>query len=377
MSQENLEDIFIDNISLVNYRNFQNYTLNFHKKINIIHGRNGIGKTNILEAISLFAPGNGFRKAKLTDFKNQFANDNESTGWFIKLDLSSSKNGANKLITAKEDLNSRRSITLNAIDNLSQSEIVKYLNIIWLTPQIDNLLNEDREKRKKFIDRIVFNFYHDHIKNLNLHSKLLKERMKILHESNDDIWLNKIEWQISELASQIAYARVEIINYLNQIISECQNKFPKGKIIIKSEIEEYILKNIKPLELEQLIRDNYQNSRVKDKIKNSTSFGVQKFDFDCIFEQKNISAKFCSTGEQKSMIVMINLAYSILNQKLLSKKPILLLDEFISHIDKNNLSELINELISNSSQTFITSTDCSVFHNYKNSSFNYIDLENT
>ena len=55
------------------------------------------------------------------------------------------------------------------------------------------------------------------------------------------------------------------------------------------------------------------------------------------------------------MIVMINLAYSILNQKLLGKKPILLLDEFISHIDKNNLSDLINELISNSSQTFIIS----------------------
>ena len=100
--------------------------------------------------------------------------------------------------------------------------------------------------------------------------------MKILHESNDDIWLNKIEWKISELASQISYARVEIINYLNQIISECRNKFPKGKIIIKSEIEEYILNNIKPIELEQLMRDNYKNSRIKDKIKNSTSFGNYK-----------------------------------------------------------------------------------------------------
>jgi DNA replication and repair protein RecF len=376
MSQENLEDIFIDNIALVNYRNFQNYSLNFNKKINVIFGRNGIGKTNILEAISLFAPGNGFRKAKLTDFKNQFANDNESTGWFIKLNLSSSRTGNNKLITAKEDLNSRRSITLNIENNLSQSDIVKYLNIIWLTPQIDNLLNEDREKRKKFIDRIVFNFYHDHIKNLNLHAKLLKERMRILHGSNDDIWLNNIEWQISELSSQIAYARVEIINYLNQIITECKNQFPKGKIIIKSEIEEKILLHIKPLELEELIRENYKKFRQKDKIKNSTSYGIQKFDFDCLLQQKNISAKFCSTGEQKSMIVMINLAYAILNQKLLKKKPILLLDEFISHIDKNNISELINELISNSSQTFITSTDCTVFHNYNDSSFNYIDLEN-
>ena len=145
-----LEKIFIENIALVNYRNFQDLSLNFNPNINIIHGRNGIGKTNIIEAISLFAPGNGFRKAKLDEFKNQFTNDNSSTGWFVKLDLVSSNNGNNKLITAKEDINRRRTITIDIENNLSQSEIVKYLNIIWLTPQIDNLLNEDKEKRRKF-----------------------------------------------------------------------------------------------------------------------------------------------------------------------------------------------------------------------------------
>ena len=369
-----LEKIFIENIALVNYRNFQDLSLNFNPNINIIHGRNGIGKTNIIEAISLFAPGNGFRKAKLDEFKNQFTNDNSSTGWFVKLDLVSSNNGNNKLITAKEDINRRRTITIDIENNLSQSEIVKYLNIIWLTPQIDNLLNEDKEKRRKFIDRIVFNFYHDHLKNLNQHAKLLKERIKVLDECNDEIWLDRIEWQISELASQIAYARFEIIGYLNEIIDQCDKSFPKGKIIIKSEIEELITQDLKPNKLEEFMRSRYHDKRSLDRMRKTTSFGIQKFDFDCYLSEKKLSAKYCSTGEQKSMLVMINLAYAILNQKLLSKKPILLLDEFVSHIDKGNISELIKELISNSSQTFITTTDKSSFETNEHQDFHYIDL---
>lgn len=137
MAAAELEKIYIENISLVNYRNFKDYALEFGKDINIIYGRNGIGKTNILEAISLFAPGNGFRKAKLGEFKNQFVNDNSVNGWFIKLNLTSSTGLSNKLITSKEDINKRRSILLNSDNNLSQAQIVKYLNVIWLTPQID------------------------------------------------------------------------------------------------------------------------------------------------------------------------------------------------------------------------------------------------
>ncbi|MBL6785067.1 MAG: AAA family ATPase [Rickettsiales bacterium] len=374
MQQAELDQIYIDNLTLVNYRNFGNKTFSFNSKINVISGCNGVGKTNILEAISLFAPGNGFRKAKLDDFKNKFSNDNSSTGWFIKLNLSSDS-GVQKFITAKDNNSRRRTISVD-LENLSQAEIVKFLNIIWLTPQIDNLLNEEREKRKKFIDRIVFNFFQDHIKNLNLHSKFLKERIKILEYSNDEKWLEKIEWQISELASQIAYARVEIINYLNQIIRDCDKSFPKGTILINSEIEEKILAGLKPNELEEYIRNQYKQKRHIDKSKNTTSFGIQKFDFDCFLDQKNISAKFCSTGEQKSMLIMINLAYAILNQKLLNKKPILLLDEFISHMDSINIKELVMALIDNSSQAFITTTDRDKFSSYQQDSFYYIDLEN-
>lgn len=239
------------------------------------------------------------------------------------------------------------------------------------------MLNEDKERRRKFIDRIVFNFFHEHLKNLNQHSKLLKERLKILELNGDNIWLDKIEHQIAELSAQIAFSRVEIISYLNEIIESSYNKFPKGKIVIKSEIEEQIIENPKSSYIEEFIRLRYRETRNLDKIRKKTKFGIQKFDFDCLLAEKNLPARFCSTGEQKSMIVMINLAYALLNQKLLNKKPILLLDEFISHIDKNNLSELIKELIANSSQTFITTTDKTNFKINEHQSFCYIDLENS
>ena len=363
-----IDRVFIDNIKVTNYRNFSTKSLNFSKNIVFFHGANGVGKTNILEAISLLAPSKGIRNSKLDEIES--CNNNAYLGgWSVKanfsyinknaIDLSDVKHKEYNFITAKEAEQKNRHIYVNDNKLTKQQDLTKFLNIIWLTPIHDTIFIDAKSQRSKFFDRLVFNIFPDHIQNLAKYDYYIKERLTILLSSNnyDNLWLNNIENEIALLISSITHARVQTIKYLNAELENLSNNYPKSFISFIGEYEElYINSNIAK-DVENTAKEKLSQQRAIDKEKAQTTSGIHKTDFHTIAAKNHIAAKLCSTGEQKSLLISIIIAKARILKKYNNKTPILLLDEITSHLDHHNAQALLDEITDLDIQCFMTGTN--------------------
>lgn len=293
-------NIYLNKLKLLNYRNFQHFEINVDNNSVILIGENGSGKTNILESISLFFPGKGLRSAKLENICKQLADHCEVYTLF------QSKLGPAEIITNFKREASRRVVEFNG-SKIPNNELSKFTSMVWLTPQMDGIFAASTSDRRKFFDRIVYNFIPAHAKAVSKYEYYMTMRSQALtQEQIDDNWLSVIEGKMAELSVEITINRLKILQDIQKTIDDLDNNFPKATLSLNGIIEEKILNNNK-IELDY-IKQNFLVLRNRDKISNRTNFGVHKSDFLVSHREKNTLAKFCSTGEQKAMLVALILA---------------------------------------------------------------------
>ena len=200
--------------------------------------KNGVGKTNILEAISLFSPRKGLRNSKIEEFENHHNN----LGWNITINFSLD-NLDYQFSSTKDPQKKTRNLLINKEILKKQQNITNYANIIWLTPIYDSIFIAEKSFRRKFFDRVVFNLFPEHLNNLMRYDYYLRERMNILKQGNyDEVWISKIELSLSELNSSIANSRVQMIKYLNSELANNKAKYPQAFLSFKGTFEEIYLK---------------------------------------------------------------------------------------------------------------------------------------
>lgn len=346
-----MSSVYLQKLKLLNYRNFQDFEIRVGNNSVIIIGDNGSGKTNILEAISLFSPGKGLRYTKLDEVCKRGENYCSAYG------LLESKLGLAEIITTiKRDTN-RRFSEFNG-SKIPNNELSKFSSMIWLTPQMDGIFSSGLIERRKFLDRIVYNFIPDHAKMVSKYEYSLHERIKLLEQDKIDInCLGVIEEKIAEFSVEIIMNRLKIIEEINQVIEDLDNNFPKAILSVDGFIEENISNNI------DFIKGQLLAYRNHDKISNRTNFGVHKSDFIVTHKEKNAIAKFCSTGEQKSMLIAIILAQVNYSLKANIAMPILLLDEVFVHLDNKRREYLIEYFLNVGLQIWVTATDLNGIEN--------------
>lgn len=361
-------NIEIEKLQLYNFRNYQNQTFFFPKKINIILGENGSGKTNILEAITLLKKGSGLKKADFLDIIAQNATDRRFS-IFSKI-----KNHPliEEIGTSYEG--EKRLFQINGTKiNILKQEIA----IIFLIPQMDDLFCDSKSIRRLFLDKIIGNIYPEHKSNINNYNKQIKERINLLERQDskeNQIWLDIIEKKISEIAVIIASSRNQIIDYLNQAILKSKSSFTKSKIKIIGDIEEYASKNT-AIETEKFIQSRFKQNRHKDFESQRTSFGVHLSDFTAFLDNNKMEAKNCSTGEQKSILISIIFAFIRIFKILNLPLPILLLDEICSHLDHNKRRDIFLEISDLNVQSFLTGTEDYLFSQFKSDEVDIIKLK--
>jgi len=358
---------YISKLKLTNYRNFENLNLEFPGSSIALVGKNGVGKTNILEAISIMQPGRGIRSAKITDISHNNAN---FFGVFVELLL------GNEKIQIGTEYNKKisrvRKIKINKNYYISQMELIKYLRIISLSPSMDGMFIDSPHSRRKFIDRITWNFYGNHSQLINSYDQLIKERNNILRENIlDHGWIKNVEKQIVDFGSNILINRNEILSLLS---SELENRvdhikvFPAPDIFLSGEVEEIFgsnnVENFKEIYKEKLF-----NSRSLDSLKGSTGFGPHRSELSVNFKEKKIPAYLCSTGEQKILLISIILATARASKDFHGSSPILLLDEVFSHLDEVRREALSREIIDIGIQAWMTSTEASHYMTFGGKSY--------
>jgi DNA replication and repair protein RecF len=365
-------------LNLHNFRNFQNKNFDLAKKIILIYGDNGVGKTNILESLTLLGKGPTLRNS---DFDNLLFIDTQQNLKFDNLVVSADfiDNEAIEKIAinyCKSDKKKKIYINGEVLTSKKLAEYKNYLpNIIFLTPKLEQLFINAKSDRRDYLDKIVCDIDANHQSRINNYQKLIKERLLIMaknQQKNIDKWLDIVENKIVEIAIAIASARVETIDYFNRAISSFSSNFPKIQLKIIGDFESQIM-NKKAVEIESFYLSQLQKNRESDLRDFKTNFGIHRSDFSAIWIEKNIEANNCSTGEQKSIMISITLARAKISSEFKKQPTILIFDEIFSHLDQSKKQILLDEIIRSNIQTFFTSTN-SDFISQNHPSINEIKL---
>lgn len=371
-------------LTLVNFRNYKYLRLNFDKKFIILSGENGSGKTNILEAISFLSQGRGLRNSKLSDVKTfDFLANEQSTptfinnnGWAVsaqiirdqdEYNIGTAVESSTKEISYHETKEiERRIININNQKVSSQNELGNYISLIWVTPQMDRLFQTSSQNRRSFLDRIVYLFDTNHAKRLSSFDNVYRQWLQILKSGNiNNNWLYSLEEQIAGIGVAIAAARKEQITKLNSFMEHnVDDIFPEATLLLDGTIEKML--DEKPA---IYVEDFYKESLLSQRrsiLNNDNGVGINKTDLKAIYKKKNVPANFCSTGEQKSLLLSIILSQARCLSSFKGIPPILLLDELDAHLDDIKKNAFINKVGELNTQSFLTTTNIFEFSNLGN-----------
>ncbi len=325
-----------------NFRNYQQLQLESSNAPVLIIGENGAGKTNILEAISLLAPGRGLRGAHIKEIVC-----NGTDAWAINANIQRDDITYNVGVGFCDN---KKVIKIDHKIQSKQISLAAVANLIWLTPQMDTIFLGSRKSRLDFFDRIVFSFDSQHAPNMSKYEFARRERARLLREKMfDQYWLSSLEEKMVQTGISIAKSRQKIIEILQGRIE--QGPFQNIKVFIRGEVEDHLG------DLEEIFSTTLQQNRQIDSLSKRTNYGIHTSDFNAVNLHKLVEAKLCSTGEQKLMLIAIILAAS-------KKDTILLLDDIVSHLDHANRNILLTTILERDCQAWITDTNLQNFSEY-------------
>ena len=347
----------IKSLKLINFRSHSDFSLSLSGKPLAIIGDNGAGKTNILEAISLLSPGRGMRNSKFSEM----VKDDNSMPWGVNFNILS--NGKNyEVSSGLRDNQKGRDIKINSKKVSGSSALPEIILLSWLTPSMDQIFNETPSYRRRFIDRLCAVYEKNHTKNIKIYEKLMAERnssfkSKVL----DNVWLDALENQMSDVSIAIAETRLTFISNLNKVLeTNLDPVWPRAHLEIYGFVEN-LVSSWNSGKAKEMLCNEFKNNRERDFFSKRTNEGVHRSDLLVNEKNKKIEAKKCSTGEQKSLLMGIILSHLELVSSFKSRYPVLLLDEVLAHFDKIRRKSFFKQIQEIGSQIIMTGTDISVF----------------
>ena len=358
----------INSIRVRSFRSHNDIELSPGKSSVLIVGKNGVGKTSILEALSIFSHGKGIRNAK---FYDMIKNDKDS--FLVDISLSTSGDFSWCYKTSYSKKSRSRKILINDKE-VSANNARKNIPMLWIAPYTERIFLGSSNMRRGFLDRLVAIFDNEHSVRLNEYDKNLKQRAKLLKDGINDLnWLEVIEDHLSKLSVAISSSRLETINRLTKYLANSLKYFPSIDISFSDSIEKK-LENEPAIDVEETLAKDYYKNREVDTFLGGSRVGCHKTDLIFKNLEKNLNAELCSSGEQKSLLISIVLAAASAFKEYKRKSPIILLDEIFTHLDFSRKVKLLERLIEIKSQIWITATEKeSFFQNKEN--FWYHNLE--
>ncbi|MDR1235940.1 MAG: AAA family ATPase, partial [Holosporaceae bacterium] len=219
-------------LSCRNFRSYGTLALNFSSKFVVFFGENGSGKTNILEAISLFSSNKGLRKAPIADLTSI---KSDPFSWNLELVLE--KNQC-KTFLSTNVRNGRRSAKIDNAPADSLSKFDEIMWILWVVPSMNNIFIGPTSDRRSFFDHLVGGCDKKHRTALKTVAKLQKERLHVMLNRRDENWLSVLEREIAEESVKIAESRRRFIEKLEEVFKNYPSDFLRPKIAVSGAIEQ-------------------------------------------------------------------------------------------------------------------------------------------
>ena len=347
--------MFLKHFIAQNYRNLQQFEVDFDPNVNIFIGQNAQGKTNLLEAIYFLALTRSHRTSndkELIAFGKDYAN---VSGHIYKsqVDLS-----LRVLITTKG-----KKVWVNRVEQAKLSKYVGQLNAILFSPEDLDLIKGAPNLRRRFMDQEFGQISAEYLYFAGKYKQVLQQKNNYLKqlakgEAHDTMFLEVLSDQLAGVAAEVIVRRFQFLNYLDQYARDAyahiSTSAEKLEVIYRPSVKEISVKDSVE-EVYHKVLNNFQNNQKLEILKGTTLSGPHRDDIDFELDGKNAHL-YGSQGQQRTIALSIKLAEIQLVHQLTDEYPLLLLDDVMSELDHNRQSALLN-YIHGKTQTFITTTD--------------------
>jgi DNA replication and repair protein RecF len=345
---------------LSDFRNYPALDLAVDAPMVALVGENGVGKTNILEALSLFSPGRGLRRADFSEVIRQGA----PRGFAVSAEIEGAVGNVQLGAGYEPGADGGRRCRIDREPVGSATAFADHCRIIWLTPDNDGLFRGPAGDRRRFLDRLVLAVDSSHGVRVNALEKALRSRNRLLEDAKPDVqWLDAVEREVAETAIAVAAARRETVNRLRGVIDaehDPDSPFPFALLALEGDLEK-ALDNAAALAAEDGYRQTLRDNRWRDQAAGRTLIGPNTSDLVVRHGPKDMPAEHSSTGEQKALLIGLILAHARLVQQMSGIAPLVLLDEVAAHLDPRRREALYLRLAGLGGQVWMTGTDRSLF----------------
>ena len=350
--------MWIEELKINNFRNYEEQKINLNKNINIFYGENAQGKTNIIEAIFLSSIGKSFRTNKekeLIKFNQESCN--------IKLKyLKSDRDGEIEI-----NIGNKKNIFINGIKIDKLSKLLGNINVVIFTPDDINILKGGPQNRRKFLDIMISQLRPNYMHILTLYLKTLEQRNNYLKQIKLE---NKDESLLDIWDEKLVDYGMKIYEYRTEFIEKIQNKIKKIHKEITQDKEDIEIKYFSDATTRQNFINELKSRRKLDIIKGFTTKGVHRDDFVVYINGKEVEI-YGSQGQHRTAILSLKLSELQVIYDEIGEYPILLLDDFMSELDDKRRKNFLNNI--KDIQVIITCTEKITLENLKYFSYNVID----
>jgi DNA replication and repair protein RecF len=357
--------LWLSRIALTNFRSYASAEVVADSGPVVLLGANGAGKTNLLEAISLLAPGNGLRRASYDDLARIGAGGDWAVAARIntragRLDIGTGQRPGNG-----EPSRAGRIVRIDG-ETVGPAALADHVDMVWLTPAMDGLFTGPGADRRAFLDRLVLCFDAGHATRSARFERAMRQRNRLLEEGGGRVQLDGLEMQMAEAGIAIAAARLEAVAALQAIgemrrAREPNSPFPWFELQLEGTLETDLVAHA-AIDAEDRYRARLGAARDRDRAATRTLEGPHRSDLAVAHGPKQMPARLCSTGEQKALLMGLVLAHAaLIAARRDGAPPILLLDEVAAHFDAVRRAALFDEILSLGAQVWMTGTDPSAF----------------
>ncbi|MEQ6122842.1 DNA replication and repair protein RecF [Pseudotenacibaculum sp. MALMAid0570] len=338
--------MYLEKLSVLNFKNFDSKTFDFEKKINCFVGKNGVGKTNVLDAIYYLS----FAKSYFNPVAVQNIKHNQS---FFVVEGDYTINDRKEKIICSLKRGQKKVLKRNGKAYEKFSDHIGQIPLVIISPSDRDLVIEGSETRRKFIDGVISQQDKSYLQDLIAYNKVLSQRNALLkyfaaNRTFDTANLEVYDDQLIAYGTKI-YEKRKL--FLEKFIPIFNKKYQ----IISKDTEQVNLSYKSQLHISSL-RDLLNKALEKDKILQYTTTGIHKDDLSFEIGEYPIK-KFGSQGQQKSYLIALKLAQFEFIKQQSNLTPILLLDDIFDKLDESRVSHIV-DLVNNDEfgQIFITDT---------------------
>lgn len=363
--------MYIENIKLLNYRNYSQLNLSFHPKINIIIGPNAQGKTNIIEAIYYLGIGKSHRTNKDREVINWDSENSYIKGSIVH-------NNGKRILEIGLSKNKKKIIKNNGVVLEKMGELLGKANIVLFSPEDLKLIKEGPIERRNFLDREISNIKPQYYYGIIKYNKILAQRNYLLKnrvkqpslEDTISLW----DEQLVEVGSRIIHSRIYFLKKLNNYINKIHREITDDLEDIELFYQSNILKSQEELkDIKNIFKEKLTKGRGLDIKRGVTGVGPHRDDLKVNANGIDLRI-FGSQGQQRTAALSLKLSILELINNEVGETPILLLDDVLSELDEMRQKKLIKSI--SNAQSFITCADENYLKHFVNKEKNIFSIKN-